>query len=280
MTVSLPVRRRASSRRTGVAGFLTSGRAPRRGAVAGSSSSSTGTATLPAAASAATFAAAALPARSATSRREFFLFAPLRLLFGSLARLLFGAAARLFLFDLSARFFLGPLARLVDGAFFLLATPIRFGESGQATRFLVGLAGILHGARAPARSSAVSVRAITTGRRAGSVRCRPRRRLVARHRRRRLGPAGLGQPRADHALLANLDGDRLRASVREALAHLRRLDRFAKLQPAAATAERQRPLLLLLRRVLLLLVRFAHLDPIPPSCCAGRGCGGFRPSID
>ena len=70
VTVIFPVRRRASSRRTGATGFLTSGRAPRRGAVPGSSSSSTGTATLPAAASAATFAAAALPARSATSRRE------------------------------------------------------------------------------------------------------------------------------------------------------------------------------------------------------------------
>jgi hypothetical protein len=206
-----------------------------------------------------------------------FLLAPLRLLFGSLARLLFGSAARLFLFDLSARFFLGPLARLANGAFFLLAASISFGESGQPPRFLVGLEGILHGAGA--------ARPFLSGQRAGNYdraarrlcRCRPRRRLLARGRRRCLGATGLGQPRGDHAFLAHLDGDGLRASVREALPHLRRLGGFAKLQPAAAAAERQRPLLLLFRRVLLLLVRVAHLVPIPSSCRTRRDAAGSAP---
>ena len=68
--------------------------------------------------------------------------------------------------------------------------------------------------------------------------------------------------------------------MREALAHLRRLDRFAELQPAAAAAEGQRPLLLLFGRVLLLLVRVAHLDPIPTVVPHRPGRSGFRPSID
>ena len=80
---------------------------------------------------------------------RFLLLAPLRLLFGSLAGLLFGAAARLFLFDLLARFLLGPPARLLSGALFFLPAPIRFGESRQSPRFLVGLARILHGPGAP-----------------------------------------------------------------------------------------------------------------------------------
>ena len=99
----------------------------------------------------------------------FFLLAALRLLFGSLARLLFGAAARLLLFDLPARFLLGPAARLLRrralppaGADPLRRGPPAGGASSSALR-----ASCTARVR-PARSSAVSVRAITTGRRAGS----------------------------------------------------------------------------------------------------------------
>src|SRR5262249_37397218 len=107
--------------------------------------------------------------------------------------------------------------------------------------------------------------------------CRARDSLVAPHREGRLGPACFRQPWADRAFLANLDGDRLRPPVREALANLRRLDRLAKLQSAPATSEGQRPLLLLFDRVLFLLVRVGHLDPIPLSCRAGRATAGSTP---
>ena len=61
------------------------------------------------------------------------------------------------------------------------------------------------------------------------------------------------------------------------LAMPRRLDRLAKFQPAAGTAERQGSLLLLFRPVLLLLVRVAHLDPIPCSRCTRRVSAGVAP---
>src|SRR4051794_34617339 len=65
--------------------------------------------------------------------------------------------------------------------------------------------------------------------------------------------------------------------MRETLAHLRGFDGLAKLQPAATAPQGQRPLLLLFRRVLFLLVRVAHLDPIPPSCRIARATAGSTP---
>ena len=200
MTVSFPVRRRASSRRTGATGFLTSGRAPRRGAAAGSSSSSTGTATLPAAASAATFAAAALPARSATSRRNS---SSLRRCASSSERLRASSSARRRRASSSSTFRRASSSARrrasSRGAFLLLPAPIRFGESRPAGALPRRPCG--HPARRGcARPLLRGQRAGNHDRAAAPARgCRPRRRLLARDRRRRLGSAG---SRADPGLIA------------------------------------------------------------------------------
>src|SRR5205807_7693730 len=72
--------------------------------------------------------------------------------------------------------------------------------------------------------------------------------------------------RGDHALLANLDGHRLGAAMREALADLAGLDRPAQAE-GAPRPQRQRPFLLLL--VGFLLVRFSHAfwyhHPVAPA---------------
>ncbi len=103
---------------------------------------------MPAAASAATFAAAAFPARSATSRRDSSVFASLCLLLGSLAGFLFGASSSLFLFRLFACFLLGLATCLLCGLLLPLAAAVGFGESGTSVSFFVGLTGIVQGADA------------------------------------------------------------------------------------------------------------------------------------
>src|SRR5262249_21848752 len=158
---------------------------------------------------------------------RFLLLAALRLFFGTFARLLRGAAARLLLLGLSSRFLLGAAARLFGGSLLLLAAPILFGESAAALFLHFGLTCILHCAGAAGLSLG--------GQRTGQHKAAPRRfrrrgtlrRLLSRNRRRRLGSPGLGCTRADCAFFAHLDRDGLRAPVREALAHLRRLDRLA-----------------------------------------------------
>src|SRR5579883_1326578 len=217
VTVSLPVRRRISSRRSGAIGFLTSTRAP----------------------------------------RLFLGLAARLLLLGLAARLLLlGLAARLLFLGLAARLLLGPAARLLGGALLFLPAPVGFGGKGGApARFLVGLAGILQRAHPP--------RPLLGGQGAGGdnraadrlSRRRPRRRRLARDRRRGLGPCRLGRAGHERALFADLDGDGLGTPVREALAHLPGLHPFAQLEPAAGAAQSQRSLLW--------FVCFAHFTPIP-----------------
>ena len=101
---------------------------------------------------------------------------------------------------------------------------------------------------------------MTTGRRAGSVDRRPRCRCgIARNCRRRLRLSWFRRTRANHTLLADLDGNRFRAPVRKALAHLACFHAFAQLQPAPGTTQSQWPFLLLLSCV-------GHRAPIPLSC--------------
>ena len=82
-------------------------------------------------------------------------------------------------------------------------------------------------------SSAVSVRATPSGRRAGSA-ASGAASGVAGWARATVGAAGSGRPPSgaapgrEDALLADLDGHRLRAAMREALAHLAGLDRSAQ----------------------------------------------------
>src|SRR5579883_3374912 len=268
VTVSLPVRRRISSRRSGAIGFLTSTRAPRRplfflfllfflffgqrGDLAGGGQR-----------------------RNLGGRRlagplghlaPRFLFLTPRLFLGLAARLLLlglaarllllGLAARLLFLGLAARLLLGPAARLLGGALLFLPAPVGFGGKGGApARFLVGLAGILQRAHPP--------RPLLGGQGAGGdnraadrlSRRRPRRRRLARDRRRGLGPCRLGRAGHERALFADLDGDGLGTPVREALAHLPGLHPFAQLEPAAGAAQSQRSLPW--------FVCFAHFTPIP-----------------
>ena len=251
-----PVRRRISWR-GGAAGFLISGRAPgRRGAPAGfflfgrhrhlAGRGECGD-----------LGRRRLARALGDLAPRFLLLAALRLVVRALARIFGGAATRLLVFDPGARFLFGAAAPFLDRAFFLLAPAIRLGQRGAAARLLVGLVRILHRAHpaGPLLGGQRPGNDHRPARRLGRLRARRRQRL-ARDRWRRLAASDLGRARADHALLAHLDGDRLGAPVRETLAYLPGFHTLAQLQPAAGSTQGQRPFLLLLSRV-------AHLAPIP-----------------
>ena len=239
MTVSLPVRRRGSSRRDRGRRLLDLERAAPRAAGA-SSSVPPRRLTLPAAVSAATLAAAALPARSATSRRDSSSpsgLAPRRpRRAGAIPR---RSLARFLFLGLAPSLVLGAAARFLGGALRFLAARARPRRSAAWRRASSSaLMRALQGARAAARSSAVSAvrehhrRGAPAAAAAGGGRC-------CRH-----VAAGAALPRAcsssgvpgRHALLAHLDLDGLGAAMREALADLAGLDRLAQLEPAAGAA--------------------------------------------
>ncbi len=168
VTVSLP-RRRCSSRRTGVAGRLISGRRPGRSAVAGASSSSGVTAILPAAVRAATLAAAALPARSATSRRDS---SSRRRVSSSSARFLPSSSARLRASSSSMRRRASSSARCLASSAARSSSWRRRSASASAARWRDSSSALRASCSArtrPARSSAVSARGTVTGRRTGSA---------------------------------------------------------------------------------------------------------------
>src|SRR5438105_4145851 len=172
---------------------------------------------------------------------------------GALFSLLFAALLCLFRFASLAQFFLDTTLSILCGALLLLPAPVLFEQRVALARLFVGLARILQRAhprcsffgRQRARRGAEAAPGGLCGFRGG------RRGLGPRDRRRRFGPARFRRcARRDDALFANLDRDLLRAAMREALAHLARLDRPPQAERAAG-AQRQGPFLLL-------LVRFSH----------------------
>ena len=248
VTVSLPRRRWSSARRTGAAGRLqlrAGGRAApqpapllpppgrRRHLAGGGQRGDLGGRGL----------AGALGDLAA----GFFLLAAGLFLLGALFRLLLGAAGAPLPLRLSAAgLFLGPER----------APPRRRvpppGGGGRLRRARRGgaprrrpcahPAGRARGSRAPRRSACGQRRPGGAPAPAGAA-GRGARRLGAGDGRRppaRPRPGSGAAPGAIDALLANLDRHRLRAAVREALAHLRRLDRAAQPQRAAGTQRQGR----------------------------------------
>jgi hypothetical protein len=130
------------------------------------------------------------------------------------------------------------------------------GEAARA-RILIGLTASCstrRGSRAPRRSACAATR---RGRRAGSAVWRREvavRRADAAAVGAPSGCAGSAPRRRNDALFADLDRHRLRAAVREALAHLAGLD--GRRRPSVPPTAASRALLLLLVGVL--LVRFSH----------------------
>ncbi len=183
----------------------------------------------------------------------FFLAAARLFFLGSLARILFGALLGLFLFGAPANFLLGLALRVFDALLLLLAPAVFLQQGVAEAGFFIGLPRVLQRAH-PRR-----VFFGGQGARRSTEPPRRLRRFRSRRGRDRLGPRdsrrGFGGARfrraagRDDPLFANLDRDLLRASMREALAHLAGLDRSAQAESAAG-AQRQGPFLL--------LVRFSH----------------------
>ncbi len=281
VTVSLPVRRRCSSRRAGAAGRFS-------------------------------FGAAAGAQRAG---RLFLLLGRHRHLAGGGERGNLGGGRLAGAFgDLAARFFLAAACLLVLGA--LLAPPRRCvcaplplrracgprssarwrASCGGAFLFLAHAdrprpgrpggatprrpcgrpAGRAPGPPAPRRSARAArlpdgepARPPAPARPAG----RARRAAVAAGSAR---PGSGAAPGSNDPLLADLDRDGLRAAMRKALADLPGLDGAAQFEPGAAAAQGQRPLLLLLGGFLLVgfshALRYRHpLVPAPPARNPSQG---------
>ena len=187
-----------------------------------------------------------------------------------LFRLLLGLPARFFLFLSAAGLLLGPEPGLRGGAFLLLAAAVGFGERAAAARLVVGLARVLQDAHAgrvllgrqrAGSAGRASGRPTPGGRRRGRLRARGGLGAGIGWGGGRLAAAGFRRTGRHDALLANLDRHRLRAAMREALAHLAALDRAAQPQCAAGT-QRQTLLLVL---VGVMFVRFSHALRYRPS---------------
>ena len=192
-------------------------------------------------------AAAALPARSATSRRD-----------SSSLRRASSSAARCFASSSACRRASSSscLRRASSSALSRASAAARSSSwrrrsaSASALRRRASSSALRASCRTRTRvacSSAVSVRAMPAGRAVGRL-PGPTARPAARARGLgaatagggRLAAAGFRRTGRHDALLANLDRHRLRAAMREALAHLAGLDRAAQPQRAAGTQRQGR----------------------------------------